>query len=150
MHAVELAALELREIESELDPQRRLKVAFPHSSTAGSASTATVYFELEPGMHVGRHVDSAEELLLILEGSAEATVGDETTAASAGSIVTVPAMEPHNVLNVGTGPLRVLGFFSASTVVATFDTPPVPGGPQVFVIGAPVPVAVPLAEPVLA
>jgi quercetin dioxygenase-like cupin family protein len=101
-------------------------------------------------MHVGRHVDSAEELLLILEGSAEATVGDETALANAGSIVTVPAMEPHNVLNVGTGPLRVLGFFSASTVVATFATPPIPGGPQVFVIGAPVPVAVPLAEPVLA
>ena len=150
MHAVELAALELREIESELDPQRRLKVAFPHSSAGGSASTATVYFELEPGMHVGRHVDSAEEVLLILEGSAEATVGDETALANAGSIVTVPAMEPHNVLNVGTGPLRVLGFFSASTVVATFATPPIPGGPQVFVIGAPVPVAVPLAEPVLA
>lgn len=150
MHAVDLAALELREIVSELDPQRQLKIAFPHHSAVGSASTATVYFELEPGMHVGRHVDSAEELLLILEGSAEATVGDETDFASAGSIVTVPAMEPHNVLNVGTGPLRVLGFFSASTVVATFDIPPFPNGPQVFVIGAPVPVAVPLGEPVLA
>jgi quercetin dioxygenase-like cupin family protein len=149
MHAVDLAALELREVVSELDPQRQVKVAFPHSSAEGSASTATVYFELEPGMHVGRHVDSAEELLFIVEGEAEATVGDETGHASTGTIVTVPAMAPHNVLNVGEGPLRVLGFFSSSTVVATFETPPVPGGPQVFVIGAPMPVALELPEPVL-
>ena len=79
MHAVDLAALELREIVSELDPQRQLQSRVSRTTARlATASTATVYFELEPGMHVGRHVDSAEELLLILEGSAEATVGDET------------------------------------------------------------------------
>jgi quercetin dioxygenase-like cupin family protein len=150
MDAVDLATLELRDIVSELDPKRCLKVAFPQHSAAGSASTATVYFELEPGMHVGRHTDSAEELLLILEGDAEATVGDEVGVASAGSLLTVTAMEPHNVLNIGTGVLRVLGFFSSSTVVATFEVPPVPGGPQVFVIGAPMPLAAPLGEPIAA
>ena len=148
MHAVDLATLELRGVVSELDPQRRLGVAFPHHCSTGAASTATVYFELEPGMHVGSHTDSAEELLLILEGDAEATVGDERGYASAGTMVVVPAMEPHNVLNVGTGPLRVLGFFSSSTVVATFETPPVPDGPQVFVIGAPIPVQLALGDPV--
>ena len=149
MLAVDLEALDLRDVVSELDPQRRLRVAFPSHSSTGSASTATVYFELEPGMHVGRHTDSAEELLLVVEGEAEATVGDERASARAGSMIVVPAMKPHNVVNVGTGVLRVLGFFSASTVVATFETPPVPDGPQVFVIGAPIPVQLPLADPVL-
>ena len=65
-------------------------------------------------------------------------------------MLTVPAMEPHDVRNVGTGVLRVLGFFSASTVVATFEEALSPGGPQVFVIGAPVPVMVPLKEAVAA
>ncbi len=46
-------------------------------------------------------------------------------------------MEPHDIRNVGGGTLRVLGFFSAPTLVATFDEPVAPGGPQVFVIGAP-------------
>ena len=46
--------------------------------------------------------------------------------------------------------LRVFGTFSASTNVATFERPFEPGGPQVIVIGAPVPVAVPLEQPVLA
>jgi quercetin dioxygenase-like cupin family protein len=143
MHHVHLDSIDLIELTSELDPTIRVRVGFPHSSAVGTASTATVYFELEPGAHVGRHSDSAEELLLILEGEGEATVGDETALAGAGAILTVPAMEPHDIRNVGSGPLRVLGFFSASTVVSTFDE-------QVFVIGAPVPIAVPLGEPVLA
>jgi quercetin dioxygenase-like cupin family protein len=148
VHVVDLDALSLRDVVSEVDPLRRSRVGFPHSSATGNASTATVYFELEPGAHVGLHRDSAEELLFILEGEGEATVGDESCLANAGAILTVPAMEPHNIVNVGSGTLRVLGFFSASTVVATFDHPIVTGGPQVFVIGAPIPVALPLAEPV--
>ena len=150
MHHVDLDSLEFFERTSELDPTIRVRVAFPHSSAVGTASTATVYFELEPGTHLGPHTDSAEELLLILEGEGEATVGDETALASEGAVVTVPAMELHDIRNVGTDPLRVLGFFSSSTVVATFEEPAAPGGPQVFVIGAPVRIAVPLGEPVLA
>ncbi len=150
MHVVDLDAVALRDVVSQVDPLRRARVGFPHSSATGTASTATVYFELEPGTHVGLHRDSAEELLLILEGEVEATVGDESAYAEAGTILTVPAMALHNVVNVGTGPVRVLGFFSACTVVATFEHPIVPGGPQVFVIGAPMPVALPLDEPALA
>jgi hypothetical protein len=41
---------------------------------------------------------------------------------------------------------RLLGFFSAPTLVATFDEPVAPGGPQVFVIGAPIEIAAPLEE----
>jgi quercetin dioxygenase-like cupin family protein len=148
MQHVDLDSLDFIERTSELDPTIRVRVAFPHSSAMGTASTASVYFELEPGAHLGRHRDSAEELLLVLEGEGEATVGDETARASEGAIVTVPAMEQHDIRNVGTGPLRVLGFFSASTVVATFDEPAALGEPQVFVIGAPVRIAVALGEPV--
>ncbi len=147
---VDLSSVELMDIESTIDPSRRLRVAFPHSSATGHASLATVYFEVEPGDHIGRHTDSAEELLLVLEGVGEATVGDETGIAHAGGVVTVPAMEPHDIRNVGDGLLRVLGFFSASTNVGTFEEPTEPGGPQVFVIGAPMPVVLPLEEPVRA
>ena len=150
MYAIDLDSLELRDVVSELEPDRRARVAFPHHSAVGNASTATVYFELEPGSRVGAHTDSAEELLLILEGEAEATVGQERARAGAGTLLTVPAMEPHDVRNVGTGVLRVLGFFSASTVVATFEEALSPGGAQVFVIGAPVSVMVPLEEAVAA
>jgi hypothetical protein len=130
MHLVDLDSLDLIEHTSELDPTIRVRVGFPHSSAL--------------------HQDSAEELLLLLEGEGEATVGEEIGRAEAGNLVTVPAMVPHDIRNVGEGPLSVLGFFSASTVVSTFAQPPAPGGPQVFVIGAPIRLAVPLAEPVVA
>ena len=148
MQQVDLNSFPLMDVESALDPSRRVRVGFPHHSQVGNASTATVYFELDPGMHVGLHQDSSEELLLILEGEGEATVGEETAVAQAGAILTVPAMEPHDIRNVGVGTLRVLGFFSAPTLIATFDEPVAPGGPQVFVIGAPIEIAAPLEEPV--
>ena len=53
MQHLDLASLPLKDVESALDPTRRLRVGFPHHSQVGNASTATVYFELEPGMHVG-------------------------------------------------------------------------------------------------
>jgi hypothetical protein len=58
-------------------------------------------------------------------------------------------MAPHGVRNVGDDVLRVLGTFSSSTVVSTFEEPFEPGGPRVFVIGAPLPVALQLEEPAL-
>ena len=150
MQQVDLNSFPLMDVESALDPTRRVRVGFPHHSQVGNASTATVYFELEPGTHVGLHQDSSEELLLILEGEGEATIGEESAVAQAGAILTVPAMEPHDIRNLGVGTLRVLGFFSAPTLVATFDEPVAPGGPQVFVIGAPIQIAAPLEEPVAA
>jgi quercetin dioxygenase-like cupin family protein len=145
MHVVDLRTIETMDIESALDPARRVRVAFPISSASGTASSASVYFEVDPGDHVGVHTDSAEELLIILEGAAEALVGDELGRAEAGQVVVVPAMVRHDLTNVGDGVLRVLGTFSSSTVVATFEEPLAPDGPQVFVIGAPMPIVMPLA-----
>lgn len=145
MLAVDLNDLEMMDIESALDPARRVRVAFPISSASGTAASACVYFELEPGTHVGVHADSSEELLIVLEGTAEGLVGDETARVEAGQVVVVPAMVRHDMTNVGDGPLRVLGTFAGSTVVATFEEPLAPEGPQVFVIGGPMPIVLPLA-----
>jgi len=63
MQQLDLNLFPLMDVESALDPSRRVRVGFPHHSQVGNASTATVYFELDPGMHVGLHRDSSEELL---------------------------------------------------------------------------------------
>ena len=147
MQAIDLDGLELMEVASALDPTRRVRVTFPFSSATGTAATAAVYFELEPGAHVGVHTDSAEELLVILEGTGVGLVGDETAPVAAGQVVLVPAMVRHDITNTGDGPLRVLGTFAGSVVVATFEEPVAPGGPQMFVIGGPVPLALPLEQP---
>jgi quercetin dioxygenase-like cupin family protein len=144
MQAVDLNDIETMDVESALDPTRRLRVAFPISSSTGTAASASVYFELEPGCHVGVHTDSAEEFLIVLEGTGEGLVGEETARVEAGQVVVVPAMVRHDMTNVGDGILRVLGTFAGSTVVSTFEEPVAPGGPRVFVIGAPMPIVLPL------
>ena len=57
------------------------RVGFPVHSATGTASTATVLFELDPGAELPIHTDSAEELLIIVQGTAEARVGDEVGSA---------------------------------------------------------------------
>ncbi len=139
--------LELLKFWQESDPLAGIRINFPVDAQTGAASSAAVYFEVEPAQHIGTHTHSAEEILFVLAGEGEASVGDETGRLAAGEAAVVPALAAHDIRNTGDGPLRVLGFFSSSTVVATFDHPPVEGGPQVFVIGAPMEVALSLEEP---
>jgi quercetin dioxygenase-like cupin family protein len=144
MLTVDLDRVELQDNSTAGGP---IRVAFPFHSAAGTGSTAAVLFELEPGSALATHTDSAEEVLHVLEGDAEAEIGDELGLLREGELAVVPAMAPHSLRNVGEGTLRVLGIFSSATLVATFEEPLAPGGPQVMVAGAPMPIAAGL-EPV--
>jgi quercetin dioxygenase-like cupin family protein len=126
MYTVRLSELEMPEAGYENDPTMRAKGNSPFSAATGNKNTAVVYFEVEPGHRLGTHTDSAEEILLLLGGTAEVSVGDEQGEVSAGDMALVPAMVPHSVRNVGEETLRVVGFFSSSTVMSTFDQPLVP------------------------
>jgi|SRR3954447_12079572 quercetin dioxygenase-like cupin family protein len=127
-----------------------LRVGFPVHSATGTASTATVLFELDPGAELPVHTDSAEELLIMLGGTADARVGDKTVRIATGDVALVPPMAPHGLRNVGDDVVRVLGTFSASTVISTFERPFVPGAPQVLAIGSPVMLAAQLEDQVAA
>jgi quercetin dioxygenase-like cupin family protein len=132
MQAVQIDELELFEGWSQSDPGMRVRAGFPISSGTGTKSTAVVYFELEPGEHLGSHTDSAEEVLLILEGKGEATIGDEQAAVQTGTLAVVPALVPHSVKNIGEETLRVVGFFSSSTVLSVFADPMEPFATRYF------------------
>jgi quercetin dioxygenase-like cupin family protein len=123
-------------------------VTFPVSSATGTAATATVYMEFEPGAELPEHRDSAEELLVVLEGTVEAHVDGATVTMEEGDLAVVPAMAPHGARNVSDRPARLLGFFGGSTNVATFTDAQGPDRWRVFVVGAPTFVAAPLEEPV--
>ncbi len=126
MKTADLTTLELREAWYEHDPAMRITVDFPFHAATGNESSAIVYFEIEPGHYLGTHTDSAEEIVLILAGTVEASLGDETGRLSAGQAALIPAMVPHGVRNVGDETARCVGFFSASTVESTFDQPLMP------------------------
>ena len=150
MQAINLNEIETMEIQSELDPTARVRVGFPISSTTGTAASASVYFELDPGCRLAVHTDSAEEFLIVLEGEGEGLVGEEIAPVKAGDVVVVPAMVRHGMTNTGTEVLRVFGTFAGSTNIGTFEEPFAEDGPQVFVVGGPMPIALPLEVPVQA
>ena len=139
MYPIDLSQLEL------MQNFPGLRVTFPVHSGTGAAASALVYFEIDPGAYLPTHTDSSEETLLLLAGQGEAWVGDDTLQIAAGQIAVIAAMAPHGIRNTGSEVLRVVGFFAGSTVVHTF--PETPEGPQVFVTGAPVRIAVPLEQP---
>jgi quercetin dioxygenase-like cupin family protein len=139
MFAVECSELELLEGWSETDSTLRGRFDFPISVETGAASTSVVYFELEPGDHCGRHTHSAEEILLILAGHAEAEVDGESARLSEGGLALVPARAPHDVRNIGDEPLKVVGFFSSAAVITEFEERLAPMREAVLVIGAPAP-----------
>ena len=126
-----------------------IRYDFPLHSGVGTASTAVVLFELEPGNELATHTDSAEEILLVLEGEGEAHVGGETGILRAGDLAVVPSMAPHGVRNIGDATLRVIGFFSSSTVVSTFQDGLGPEGERVHVVGSTATILAQLPEPAL-
>jgi len=122
------------EVWYEDDPTMRIKVNFPFFLGTATKNTAVVYFEIESGYRLGTHTDSAEEILLILQGEVEVSLGEEGRL-SAGEMALVPAMVPHAVRNVGEERVRVAGFFSSNVIVSTFDQPMMPFGQRV--VGTP-------------
>lgn len=135
MIAEKIEQLELLEVWYEDDPTMRVRVNFPFFLGTGTMSTAVVYFELDPGCRLGTHTDSAEEILLILQGEATVSLGDEQGRLSEGEMALVPAMVPHALKNAGDETVRVVGFFSSNVVVSTFDRPMMPFGQRV--VGTP-------------
>ena len=107
---------------AEDDPDRKVTGNFALYSAVGTKSGAAVYFELESGKELGSHTDSAEELVYVIDGTIEATLGNnEKDSLSRGELGVVPLMERHNFRNLGTNTAKVIGFFSSPNVVSTFE-----------------------------
>lgn len=133
----QLDDLELHDGWLESDSSVHARFAFPMFWATGNASTAVLYVELEPGKGGPRHTDTPEEILLVLDGRVEVSVGDETATLGPGGLVLVPAMVPHGFRNVGEDRARIVGFFSASAVIAEFEEPVQPMNSRV--LGSPTP-----------
>lgn len=140
MLTVKTTELDLMQVWLDSDPERaRLRVTFPINKWVGSKDSAVVYFEIEPGDRLARHTDSAEEVLYIVAGEAEAEIGDERGSIAAGDLAVIPAMVPHGLVNTGSEAVKVVGFFSESEIISTFDEPMQPIGASSLNQGAPPP-----------
>jgi quercetin dioxygenase-like cupin family protein len=123
---------QLVECWSEGDPTARMRCSDAFIFSGKADSLALVHMVLEPGGRVPPHTDSAEEVVLVLEGTVEAQVGDESGTLEAGGMVLIPAMAPHSIRNAGGDTARMLGFFSGAEVTSTFEDLLMPFGTRVF------------------
>jgi quercetin dioxygenase-like cupin family protein len=97
------------------------------SGHAGEAMGSSL-LEVPAGCHLPRHTDSAEESIVVVDGTAEVLVGDARTTLRAGEIALVPRDAPHEVHNAGDGPLRFAAVYASPDVVTTYETDVQPDG----------------------
>ncbi|HEX4520604.1 MAG TPA: cupin domain-containing protein [Gaiellaceae bacterium] len=70
------------------------------------------------------HPDGLEEIIMVLEGTAEFWVDDVHSTLEAGDLIILPPYSHHGFKNVGEGTLRVLAVFSSPTAPTIFDAEP--------------------------
>lgn len=125
----------------ESDDHARLRAYFPLSPGTPNASGVAperlmvVSMEIQPDDYLPTHTDSNEELLVVLAGTVEATVGDESAVLSTGECAVVPEMVPHSLRNAGDEPARVLGCFPETELTGTFEDTLQPFGTNVVHVG---------------
>ena len=137
MAAVRLSELEMIEAWVEGSPTMRARFDFPLTAATGCASSSVIYYEVDPGNRTPSHVHSAEEIQMIVEGTADVEVGDEVARFSAEALAVVPALVPHALANVGETVLRVVGFFSSAAAIHTYEDTIMPLGTNVLVTPPP-------------
>lgn len=130
MKTVRFDELELDAVEGDAEEARWL-AAFPFSPDRPGETTATgtdctvVYNELDPDTQIEEHRDAVDELLLVLDGTVRARVGEHSHAVDAGTLAVIPAKTSHAIRNVGSETARMVGIFGTSPVESTFETEPV-------------------------
>lgn len=72
----------------------------------GGIALCVIFVDAEPGRGPSLHKHPYDEVLIIQEGRASATLGDEQVEVEAGDVVLVPANTPHAFTNTGDGNLR--------------------------------------------
>jgi mannose-6-phosphate isomerase-like protein (cupin superfamily) len=93
------------------------------SSVMGSMQLCMFEQWCVPGRGAPTHLHAVEEVLTVLEGTAEMWIEEERTTLSAGQSMIVPAGRRHGFRNVGETTLHVQAILAAPIFEATFDDP---------------------------
>jgi quercetin dioxygenase-like cupin family protein len=93
---------------------------FPISGDNGAKTLSLIYAELEPGYSVGDHTDSAEEVIIVLEGILEIEMGKEFYVLMPGELILVPSETWHNPKNIGDSTALFLGIFASPDIESNF------------------------------
>lgn len=75
----------------------------------------------DPGLGAPIHIHAVEEVLEVMEGRAEITLGNETRVVLPNQSVVVPAGWRHGFKNIGTDILKVRATLAAAIFEAGYD-----------------------------
>jgi quercetin dioxygenase-like cupin family protein len=73
---------------------------------AGHPGVSLILVEAPPGRGPSLHTHDYAEVMIVLEGTATFTDGEESNEVTAGSVVVIPAGQPHAFTNTGDAMLR--------------------------------------------
>ena len=77
----------------------------------GTTSSSMSYSVVGLGAGAPLHTHQADELIVVLDGTLEARLGDEVQRVDAEHTLVIPPNTPHSFTNVGPGDARLLTFF---------------------------------------
>lgn len=95
---------------------------------SGQVGMALLFERCAVGDRIPLHRHDVDEVVTILDGSGEYTLGSEVQAVGAGDAVFIPAGVVHGTRNVGDVPLHIHAVFPATRVqMQMVDRNPAPG-----------------------
>jgi quercetin dioxygenase-like cupin family protein len=101
----------------------------PTAPDGKHASGLSFIFEtVAPGDRVPLHRHTMDEAVIIDEGEADVSLGDERRRVSAGAVIFIPAGAQHGYSNPTGGPLRIHAVFPTDVIdVEYLERNPAPG-----------------------
>jgi mannose-6-phosphate isomerase-like protein (cupin superfamily) len=130
MDPINISDLELVEVWAA-DEKVRWTGGFFSYGGSGATGSATIYFAIAPGERLGRHTDTVEETQFIRAGSGELRIDEGSRSVQAGDVVVLQEGVAHDLVNTGSEPLEVIGFFSGPAVNQHWDDVMLPGNSRV-------------------
>lgn len=89
------------------------------SKHVGAGATTLGEVIMHPGAKLPLHTHKVEEVMVIVEGTAAATLGEETRTLTAGDVLLAPAGVKHKLATVGDSRMRFMFFYPAVEVEST-------------------------------
>lgn len=91
-------------------------------------SLAIIRESIAVGDRIPLHTHDVDEAITILDGEAEARLGNDLRRVGAGTVIFIPAGTPHGSANAGDTPLQIHAVFPATTIeIAMLERNPAPG-----------------------
>ncbi len=99
----------VEEFEVKAPNTRGMKVKYLLHAGVGSKKVQLRLFTIGPGGgHVEDDVHAHEHQIYVLEGEGFVVSGGRRERVRPGSVVFIPSMEPHRIVNDGDKPLKIL------------------------------------------